>query len=178
MYVTRDLDVARAYVRRRIDGEPDKRVGLLASSHAKRLEAHGVPNSFMATSHMNVARWYNAPPDHPEASNALTQPVTEFGCQGLELDLPIVCWGEDYLWSNDAWRRTPIRRRYPQDDPMVLLENAYRVLLTRGRDGVVVFVRPSLASMPPRWRFSLRVLGTFRVPADEILGGRPADQRR
>ena len=172
VYVTRDLDVARAYVRRRIDGEPDKRVGLLASSHAKRLEAHGVPNSYMATSHMNVARWYNAPPDHPEASNALTQPVTEFGCQGLELDLPIVCWGEDYLWSNDAWQLTPIRRRYPQDDPMILLENAYRVLLTRGRDGLVLFV-------PPEPRFdatevALLAAGARHIPrADEIMDADP-----
>jgi hypothetical protein len=173
IYLTRDLDEARRYVRRRFEGEPDKRTGLLASSHAKRLEAHGVPNSFIATSRMNVARWYNAPPDHPESSNALQRPVTEFGCQGLELDLPIVCWGEDYQWLNEAWRLTPVRRRYPQDDPIQLLRNAYRVLLTRGRDGMVIFV-------PPEARFdateiALLAAGVRHIP--DLIGQAVAQAR-
>lgn len=142
VYVTRDLDEARRYVRERFDGEPSKRTGLLASSHAKSLPAHGVDNAYMATSRMNVARWYNAPPGQPDASNALTQPVTEFSCQGLELDLPIVCWGEDYRWSGELWNLKPIRRRYQQEDPEQLLRNTYRVLLTRGRDGMVIWIPP------------------------------------
>ena len=68
--------------------------------------------------------------------------MTEFQCQGLELDLPILCWGEDYRWVSPGWELHPIRRRYPQDDPNQLLTNAYRVLLTRGRDGLVIFVPP------------------------------------
>jgi DUF2075 family protein len=142
IYLTRSLDDAKDYVRDRFAEEPNKRTGLLASSHAKVLPKHDVDNHFMATSNMNEARWYNAPPDDPSASNALTQPVTEFGCQGLELDLPIVCWGEDYRWENNAWRMTPVNRQYKQDDPLLILENAYRVLLTRGRDGMVIFVPP------------------------------------
>jgi DUF2075 family protein len=69
-------------------------------------------------------------------------PVTEFQVQGLELDLPILCWGEDYLWTGREWRLKPARARYAQEDPQQLLMNAYRVLLTRGRDGLVVFVPP------------------------------------
>lgn len=140
LYLTRDLDAAKAYVRAMTAEAPEWRTGLLASSHAKVLPDFDIDNSFMATSRMNIAKWFNAPPDDPKSSNALRQPVTEFGCQGLELDLPIVCWGEDYRWEHDQWRRTPIRRKYRQDEPEALLLNAYRVLLTRGREGVVVYL--------------------------------------
>jgi len=140
MYVTRDLAEAKAYVRARYAEEAVGRYGLLASSHARILSEHGVPNDFMATSRMNIAKWFNAEPSDSRSSCALTQPVTEFGCQGLELDFPIVCWGEDYRWAGDGWALTPIRRKYPQQDPVQLLRNVYRVLLTRGRDGMVVFV--------------------------------------
>jgi len=140
LYLTRDLDDAKAYARAMVAVAPAWRTGLLASSHAKVLPDFDVDNGFMATSRMNIAKWFNAPPDDPRSSNALRQPVTEFGCQGLELDLPILCWGEDYRWEHDQWRRTPIRRKYRQDDPEMLLRNAYRVLLTRGREGLVVYV--------------------------------------
>ena len=92
---------------------------------------------------MNIAKWFNAPTDDPKSSNALTQPITEFGCQGLELDLPIVCWGEDLRWGDGEWITKPINRRYQQKDPVALLKNSYRVLLTRGRDGLVIYVPDS-----------------------------------
>ena len=142
MYLTRDLDKARAYCHARYDGEPNARYGLLTSSHAKTLPKYGVDNTWMATSRMNVAKWYNAPPNDPKSCCALEQPVTEFSCQGLEVDLPVVVWGEDMLWGGAGWNMTPVRRRYPLDDPRVILQNVYRVLLTRGRDGFVVFVPP------------------------------------
>lgn len=142
MYVTRSLDDAKGYARDRFAGEPDRRYGLVASSHAKILPKHGVDNSFIATSRMNIAAWFNATPDDPKSCCALDRPVTEFGCQGLELDLPIVCWGEDVRWDGSMWQLTPVRRRYRQDDPQQLLRNTYRVLLTRGRDGFVVFLPP------------------------------------
>jgi hypothetical protein len=140
MYLTRDLDEARQYVSSLYDGSPDATYGLVASSHAKVLPRFGVDNSYMATSRMNVAAWFNAPKGDPKSATALLQPVTEFGCQGLELDFPIVCWGEDYRMEAGAWRLTPVRRRIAQHDPDQLLKNAYRVLLTRGRDGFVVYL--------------------------------------
>jgi hypothetical protein len=73
-----------------------------------------------------------------KSATALVQPVTEFGCQGLELDLPIVCWGEDFNWDGTSWQLTPVRRRSLQQDPQQLLTNVYRVLLTRGRDASTV----------------------------------------
>jgi hypothetical protein len=140
LYVSRDLDEIREYIDERFAGEPDKTTGLLASSHAKNLEKLGIRNGFMATSRMNIAAWYNAPPDDPRSGCQLLQPVTEFGCQGLELDLPVVCWGTDLLWVGDAWAHSPTRRRFALENPVQVLTNAYRVLLTRGRDGLVVFV--------------------------------------
>ncbi len=140
LYVSRDLDEIRRYVEDRFEAEPGKTTGLVASSHAKNLEQLGIRNGFMATNRMNVAAWYNAPPDDPRSGCQLTQPVTEFGCQGLELDLPVVCWGTDLVRADGAWQHTPTRRRFPLDNPVQVLTNAYRVLLTRGRDGLVVFV--------------------------------------
>ena len=106
------------------------------------LDRFGVDNGYMATSRMNIAKWYNAPPDDPRSCCALAQPVTEFGCQGLELDLPILCWGPDVMWRSGQWQLSPVRRRYRQTDPQQLVINTYRVLLTRGRDGVVIWVPP------------------------------------
>ncbi len=148
IYLTRDFDAAREYARERLQDEPDRRSGLVASSHDKSLRKLQPPidNGFQATTKlMNYGRWYNGSVDDPKSSLHLDQPVTEFGCQGLELDLPIVCWGDDYCWNGTAWQKKPIHRRYPQEDPEQLLTNAYRVLLTRGREGMVIFVPPIAA---------------------------------
>ncbi len=147
IYVTSDLGSAERFLAERYEGEPNRRYGLVASSHAKILPRYGVDNSWVTTSRMKIERWFNAPPHDPESCCALGQPVTEFGCQGLELDTAVVCWGEDFVWD-DGWQLKPIRRRYPQDDPEQILRNVYRVLLTRGRDSVVAFIPqdPKLAS--------------------------------
>jgi DUF2075 family protein len=143
IYVTRDLQAARTYARQRYPGEPDKRYGLLASSHSKLVQRYGIDNHFLTLRKNGIlAPWFNAEPDDPRSCCQLIQPMTEFQCQGLELDLPILCWGEDFRWVSSSWELHPIRRRYRQDDPGQLLTNAYRVLLTRGRDGLVIFVPP------------------------------------
>jgi DUF2075 family protein len=143
MYLTRDLAQGKSYLRLRYGtDETEKRYGLMVSSHAKVPRRYGFDNHFMAISKLRVGPWFNADQDDPKSCCALTSAVTEFQCQGLELDLPLVCWGEDYSWQGDGWRLKPVRRKYHQDDPRQLLTNAYRVLLTRGRDGLVVFVPP------------------------------------
>lgn len=65
--------------------------------------------------------------------------ATEFACQGLELDMPIICWGEDMLWNHDGWKRFE-QKGAKAKDPNNLRVNSYRVLLTRGRDGFVIYV--------------------------------------
>ena len=64
--------------------------------------------------------------------------ATEFSCQGLELDFPIVCWGNDFTWDG-VWKSPPAKRSKAKD-PHQLRVNSYRVLLTRGRDGFIVFM--------------------------------------
>jgi hypothetical protein len=141
----RDLDLARAYVRQRYAGEPGKLYGLLASSHAKNLAPLGVDNTFDATRRVRVARWFNDAPESERSGCQLDQPLTEFMCQGLEVDLPVVCWGSDMVWANGEWKIKAINRRIPLHDPEQIVQNTYRVLLTRGRDGIVVFVPPGSA---------------------------------
>jgi len=150
LYITRDLDEAKEYARERYRGEDDKRYGLVASSHADRfLEAHGVPAGFRtAVAKGRFGRWYNAPLGEPGSCCNFERAATEFGCQGLELDLPIVCWGDDMTQpaGSSEWSLRPKRRRDAIDDPQNLLRNTYRVLLTRGRDGIVIFL-PLLAEL-------------------------------
>jgi len=57
--------------------------------------------------------------------------------------MAIVCWGNDLRWVGDGWDPRPKRRKFPLDDPVRVLLNCYRVLLTRGRDGAIVWVPPT-----------------------------------
>ena len=141
MYLTRDLDAAKAYCRERYEDNREKRYGLLASSKANNLPKHGVYNDYQSTKRLKVGPWYIDPPASPNSCCALDAVATEFACQGLELDLPIVCWGSDLRVQEGAWwsKASP---RSKARDPHRLRLNAYRVLLSRGRDGFVVFVPP------------------------------------
>ena len=143
MWLTRDLDEAKEYARLRYAGEPGARYGLMVSSHADRKHIQrGLDVSFHTMGRLNnrIGRWFNAEPEDPASCCQLAQPVTEFQVQGLEVDLPIVMWGEDLLWSGTGWDFKPKRRRAHVEAPEQLLENVYRVLLTRGRDGLIIVV--------------------------------------
>ncbi len=143
MYLTRDLEEAKTYLRHLYVGQPDKRYGLLASARSQNhLPKFGVDSSFPATKRVKLARWYNEPFGHPQSCCALKDVVTEFGCQGLELDMPVICWSTDMMWNGNMWKIRKVNSRYPLKDNEAIRRNAYRVLLTRGRDGLVVFVPP------------------------------------
>lgn len=144
LYLTRDLDDARSYAWSRYQDQPEARYGLIASARsANFLPKFGVDSSWPATKKVKLARWYNEPLGHPQSCCELKDVVTEFGCQGLELDLPIVCWGSDMMWTGREWQIREVRTQYKLENPEQIRRNAYRVLLTRGRDGIVVFVPPS-----------------------------------
>ena len=73
------------------------------------------------------------------------QVATEFDCQGLELDMSLLAWGTDLIIENNKWTNLYASRYSPRGsvqpkDPFQMRLNAYRVLLTRGRDGVMIFV--------------------------------------
>jgi DUF2075 family protein len=163
MYLTRDLDSAKAYARLRYAGEPDKRYGLLVKAYAKVPREYGVDSHYQAQQKLKLGPWFNESPNHPLSCCQLEAAVTEFQVQGLEVDLPIVCWGENLLWTGTAWRRRPARARFPQQNPDQLLVNGYRVLLTRGRDALLIW-------LPPEGDFNLTeqaLLAAGVVPLDE-----------
>lgn len=141
LYFTTDLFRAKQYLYARYAGEPSKRFGLLASSKSLNLPELGIDSSFQATRRLKVGPWFNAEPSDPRSCCQLVIPMTEFQCQGLELDLPLICWGDDLGWDG-GW--TPFRRTKAAQDSRQLRINSYRVLLSRGRDGVIVYLPPNL----------------------------------
>lgn len=145
--VTRSLDVAREYLRDRYREDPESRFGLIASSKDRDLVRFGVPNDFQATKRIRMGPWYGDPENDygGRSCRHLRDCVTEFGAQGLELDAALVAWGTDFVrrdgrWSNE--RARGYKRGAAVRDPFRLRLNAYRVLLTRGRDASVLFVPP------------------------------------
>ena len=75
IYITRDLEEARSYARQRYPGEPDKRYGLLASSHSKLVQRYGIDNHFLTLRKNGViAPWFNAEPDDPRSAASSPNP--------------------------------------------------------------------------------------------------------
>lgn len=141
MYLCDNLERAKDYVRTRYQDAPDARFGLVASSKAKNLETHGIRAGFLDTRKIRVGPWFNDEPSSPNSCCQLEVTVTEFQCQGLELDFPIVGWGNDLTWNGAQWESR--KERNPRArDPHNLRLNSYRVLLSRGRDGILVFCPP------------------------------------
>lgn len=141
LYFTTDLFRAKQYLYARYADEPTKRFGLLASSKSLNLPELGIDTSFQATRRLKLGPWFNAEPSDPRSCCQLAIPMTEFQCQGLELDMPLICWGDDLGWDGQ-W--TAFRRTKAAQDSRQLRINSYRVLLSRGRDGVIVYLPPNL----------------------------------
>jgi hypothetical protein len=145
--ITRDLERAKNYLRERYAEDRAARFGLVASSRDRDLEAFGIPNGYQDTKNVRPGPWYG---DDEDASGGrscrrLEACVTEFGAQGLELDAVLLAWGTDLRRERKQWSSAKMRRYqngHRVKDPHQLRLNAYRVLLTRGRDGTVAFVPP------------------------------------
>ena len=152
VYLTRDLNVAKNWVRERCQGTT--RYGLLAGSGALRLKPEGI----FVKNEISVANWFLNGKEDVRSSYALEDVVSEFDIQGLELDYTIVAWDADFRFNGTEWSyhrfvgtrwqdiRTEERRLY--------LKNAYRVLLTRARQGMAIVIpRGSCSDMTrkPEW---------------------------
>ena len=159
-YVTRDLETAKAYLRERYGDQPDARFGIVASSKDKHLVQFGIANDYQSTKRVRLGPWYLGGDQDVGSCRQLASCVTEFGAQGLELDMALVAWGTDLRRAGGVWDAS-LARGYKRGsivrDPFQLRINAYRVLLTRGRDGMVVFV-PRLGPMDETWEY-LRACG-------------------
>ena len=99
LYVTRDLEAAKTYARERYAGAADARYGLLASSKARNLAGYGFTNEYQFTKNMRVGPWFADPPESAYSCCSFRDTATEFQCQGLELDMPIIGWGHDLWWA-------------------------------------------------------------------------------
>lgn len=143
--LTRDLAAARAAARALARGT--RRAGLLASSDARRLRAEGLGAELPHMDDAAVARWFldHFPPD-VRASDALEQVATEFSCQGLELDVAVVCWDTDLIRRPGITAWAPRRfvgtrwQEVRQPEAIANHLNTYRVLLTRARYETIIFV--------------------------------------
>jgi hypothetical protein len=157
--MTRDLETAKEYLRNRYASDPDARFGLVASSRDSSLVRFGVPNDWQSTKRVRHGPWFGEGEDDPlgRSCRLLRECVTEFGCQGLELDAVLLAWGTDFLRESGQWTNRHARRyQNPASirDALQLRRNAYRVLLTRARDAIVVFV-PPLSALDETYQYLL-----------------------
>lgn len=146
--ITHNLERAKAYLAERYSDNPDARYGMLASSKDKDLVNFGIPKGYKSPGEVGAGkygRWYSDPTNTDGSCASLSAVTTEFGSQGLELDGCLLAWGTDFIRLQEQWSNrfaSGYRDAHRVRDPMTLRINAYRVLLTRGRDGCVVFVPP------------------------------------
>lgn len=150
--VTRDLDALRCWLAARQRG--GRRAGMLASSGSVRIVADGIPPSPRSDDLSSVAHWFLRPTEDFRSSNSLEIPLSEFVCQGLEIDYAGLCWGGDLIWGADHWSprmmRAPRWQTIRQKEKASFRINAYRVLLTRARLGLAIFVPKGSAADPTR----------------------------
>jgi hypothetical protein len=146
--LTRDLSAAKSWTRARARGS--ERYGLVASSKAMRLKPHAI-DVRVAT---NPIHYFLNDRDDVRSSYYLEDAATEFQVQGLELDWTCVTWDGDLRFTGKGWSYHDFRgnrwQRIKNEDNRNYLRNAYRVLLTRARQGMVIFVPPGDANDPTR----------------------------
>jgi hypothetical protein len=146
--LTRDLARARAWLREQARG--NERVGLVASSGASRLK----PLGLNVHEKIDATHWFLNGKDDVRSSHYLEDPATEFDIQGLELDWVGVCWDGDFRSINGEWafhRFTGTKWQNVNDENRkIYLTNAYRVLLTRARQGMVIYIPEGDADDPTR----------------------------
>jgi hypothetical protein len=146
--LTRDLHRAREWVRGRARGS--ERYGLLASSKAMRLKPYAVDVRVA----VDPVHWFLDGSDDTRSSYYLEDCATEFQVQGLELDWACVTWDGDLRLRDSRWTYHDFRGSRWQSirntENQNYLRNAYRVLLTRARQGMVLFVPPGDSTDPTR----------------------------
>lgn len=150
VYVTRDLGQAREYIRERYKCDKTATYGQIASSKAPPVPGIVVDNSYRKWTMQELGEWFAGSPDghRPPFCTRQEDWVTEFQCQGLELDFALLAWGTDLRRAGGSWvdsMSTNGRSPAGFKNPRKIEENIYRVLLTRGRDGMVIYV-PRLKS--------------------------------
>ena len=148
--LTRSLDTAKQWLRSHARGS--ERFGLLASSKAERLKAIGINVRYQP----DFVHWFLEDDSDIRSSNCLEDTLTEFKVQGLEIDWACVTWDADLRLSKDgmSWQHFQLRsgtqwQKINKEINKGYQINAYRVLLTRARQGMVIVVPNGDNSVPP-----------------------------
>lgn len=146
--VTRNLETAKQWIQQQARGS--ERTGVVASSGAQRLKPHAIDIRFS----VNPVHWFLKGADDTRSSYYLEDAATEFQVQGLELDWTCVAWDADLRFSGAGWQYRSFRGskwdQVRKQDRRQYLLNAYRVLLTRARQGMVLFVPEGDSADPTR----------------------------
>lgn len=146
--VTRDLSKAKQWLKSQARGT--ERYGIVVSSQAERLKPHAIN----VRSPMDPVHWFLDDKDDVRSSYYLEDVATEFHVQGLELDWACVVWDADLRVGPDGWRHHQFVGNKWQNihkaERQLYLKNAYRVLLTRARQGMVIVVPPGDPEDPTR----------------------------
>lgn len=136
--ITRNIDTAKKWLKSSARGS--ERFGIVASSGAIRLK----PIGFNVKASIDPINWFLNSKTDIRSSYYLEDVATEFDIQGLELDWICVAWDADLRISNNIWELKNFRGTSWQEvndsASRLYLKNAYRVLLTRARQGIVIFV--------------------------------------
>lgn len=136
--LTRDILRAKKWLKEMARGS--ERYGIVVSSEAQRLKPHAID----VKSPMDPVHWFLNDKDDVRSSYYLEDVATEFHVQGLELDWACVTWDGDFRYSQSGWQSFSFVgdkwQNIHKDDRKQYLKNAYRVLLTRARQGMVIVV--------------------------------------
>lgn len=136
--LTRSFDTAKLWIKSQARGS--ERYGLLASSGALRLKPAGI----FVKNDISAPSYFLNDKNDIRSSYYLEDCASEFDVQGLELDWSIVAWDGDFRYSNGNWTCNNFSgskwNKVNSLDNQLYLKNAYRVLLTRARQGMIIFI--------------------------------------
>jgi predicted metalloenzyme YecM len=136
--ITRDILKAKQWLKKQARGS--ERYGIVVSSQAERLKPHAI----FVKSPMDPIHWFLNDKNDVRSSYYLEDVATEFHIQGLELDWVCVTWDADFRYSKEGWKHLSFRgsrwTNIRKEERKNYLKNAYRVLLTRARQGMVIVV--------------------------------------
>jgi predicted metalloenzyme YecM len=136
--ITRDLPKAKQWLKQQARGS--ERYGIVVSSQAQRLKPYAID----VKSPMDPIHWFLDGKEDVRSSYYLEDVATEFQVQGLELDWACVTWDADFRYTKKGWEHWSFVgdhwNRIKKQERQGYLKNAYRVLLTRARQGMVIVV--------------------------------------
>ena len=136
--ITRNLETAKKWVKNKARGT--ERYGLLASSGALRLKPVGI----FVKNELSAPNYFLDDKDNVRSSYYLEDCATEFDVQGLELDWSIVAWDADFRYNGTEWTYNKFNgskwNKVNNESNKLYLKNAYRVLLTRARQGMIIYI--------------------------------------